>query len=330
MAVVLNSPWRVAGRSDWLLSVLSVRSMDGQEHRYFLPLAIAWEGRETAIQVSADWSVAKVRQRESERWLTLPILRSLGLIETMRAGPCAFRRRDARVSADPEFDRLFDHGIEPVQRLSVEQSNTGVIFGEALFLKAYRRLRTGLAPEIEMSAYLTEADSGTLQRSPALPMLDEGDAAVAVMSLFEFRRNQGDGWTYTLNHLERFASIAQDPEQRPSAHELYVNQMQTLGRRVGELHAVLARRTENPLSTRAGRSPPISTHGAANSNAKRMRPWRCSRITPRRCLNLCGHGSPRRSRAVQRSPIFSALRKLSIAGLVKTRFHGDLASVRSC
>ena len=49
------------------------------------------------------------------------------------------------------------------------------------------------------------------------------------MLLFEFRRNQGDGWTYTLNHLERFASIAHDPEQRPSAHELYVNQMQMLG-----------------------------------------------------------------------------------------------------
>ena len=62
VVVVLNSPWRVAGRGDWLLSILSVRSMDGQEHRYFLPLAIAWEGRESTIQVSADSSVAKVRQ----------------------------------------------------------------------------------------------------------------------------------------------------------------------------------------------------------------------------------------------------------------------------
>ena len=329
VAVVLNSPWRMAGRGDWLLSVLSVRSLDGQEHRYFLPLAIAWEGRETAIQVSADWSVAKVRQHARVGALVDAFADPafcLGLIETMRTrGRVPFGAATLEFQPTLEFDRLFDQGIEPVQRLSVEQSNTGVIFGEALFLKAYRRLRTGLAPEIEMSAYLTEAG---FRDSPALAgvvMLDEGDAAVAVMSLFEFRRNQGDGWTYTLNHLERFASIAHDPEQRPSAHELYVNQMQTLGRRVGELHAVLARRTENA----AFNPEPVET---ADLDA-----WSrdLEREADATLAMLESHAAtlpePLRPRIAEAlasraaiADLLGSLRKLSIAGLVKTRFHGDL------
>ena len=329
VAVVLNSPWRIAGRGDWLLSVLSVRSMDGQEHRYFLPLAIAWEGRETAIQVSADWSVAKVRQHARVGALVDAFADPafcLGLIETMRArGRVPFGAATLEFQPTPKFDRLFDQGIEPVQRLSVEQSNTGVIFGEALFLKAYRRLRSGLAPEIEMSAYLTEAG---FRDSPALAgvvMLDEGDAAVAVMSLFEFRRNQGDGWTYTLNHLERFASIAHDPEQRPSAHELYVNQVQTLGRRVGELHAVLARETENA----AFNPEPVD---AADLDAWSRDLEREADATLAMLENHAASSPeplwPRIAEALASraaiADLLGSLRKLSIAGLVKTRFHGDL------
>ena len=328
-AVVLRLPWRVAGRGDWLLSVLSVRSTDGQEHRYFLPLVIAWEGGETAIQVSSDWSVAKVREHARVGALVDAFADPafcLALIEAMRArGRVPFGNAQLELRPTREFDRLFDQGIEPVQHLFGDQSNTGVIFGEALFLKAYRRLRTGLAPEIEMSAYLTEAG---FRDSPALAgvvMLDDGDDAIAVMSLFEFRRNQGDGWNYTLNHLERFASIAHDPEQRPSAHQLYVNQMKTLGHCVGELHTVLARQTEdqafNPEPIEAAdlegwcreleREADATLRMLGDQAAKLPEP-----LQPRIAEALA-------SRAAI-ADLVGSLRRLSMAGLVKTRFHGDL------
>jgi trehalose synthase-fused probable maltokinase len=40
--------------------------------------------------------------------------------------------------------------------LGADQSNTGVVIGEGLLLKAYRRLQPGLNPDLEMTAFLSE------------------------------------------------------------------------------------------------------------------------------------------------------------------------------
>jgi maltose alpha-D-glucosyltransferase/alpha-amylase len=56
--------------------------------------------------------------------------------------------------------------------------------------------------------------------------------------------HQGDVWSYALNHLERFATTifsAQSGVATDSPHALFTAQMHTLGRRVGQLHCVLAR-----------------------------------------------------------------------------------------
>ena len=43
----------------------------------------------------------------------------------------------------------------------LEQSNTGVFFGNKLFLKGYRRLQPGVNPEVEVGRFLTEASPFT-------------------------------------------------------------------------------------------------------------------------------------------------------------------------
>ena len=40
--------------------------------------------------------------------------------------------------------------------LGADQSNTSVVLGEAVLLKAFRRLQPGLNPELELGAYLSE------------------------------------------------------------------------------------------------------------------------------------------------------------------------------
>ena len=44
----------------------------------------------------------------------------------------------------------------PERPLGADQSNTSVVVGERIVLKAYRRLETGLNPELELVAFLTE------------------------------------------------------------------------------------------------------------------------------------------------------------------------------
>ena len=54
----------------------------------------------------------------------------------------------------------------PERPLGADQSNTSVVIGERVLLKAYRRLETGLNPELELVAFLTEVAG-----FPAIPPL---------------------------------------------------------------------------------------------------------------------------------------------------------------
>ena len=69
-----------------------------------------------------------------------------------------------------------------------------------------------------------------------------------LVGLFAYVRNQGDGWDYTLNHLDRYATelLADAGKRSEEPHTLFLAQMRTLGLRVGEMHATLARSTSNP------------------------------------------------------------------------------------
>ena len=71
---------------------------------------------------------------------------------------CADQRR--------RFEDLAPGGVGAERDLGADQSNTSVVLGEQLLLKAYRRLQPGLNPDLEMTAFLSE-EAGF----PAVPRL---------------------------------------------------------------------------------------------------------------------------------------------------------------
>ena len=87
-------------------------------------------------------------------------------------------------------------------------------------------------------------------RSRRLPgsVAHVGEEPTVLAALFAYVRHQGDVWTYALNHLERYAAgmFSQDAASAQEPHALFTTQMQTLGRRIGELHHVLASATADP------------------------------------------------------------------------------------
>jgi maltose alpha-D-glucosyltransferase/alpha-amylase len=95
------------------------------------------------------------------------------------------------------------------RRLRVEQSNTSVVLDDRLILKLYRLLEPGENPDLEVSAFLTDAgfaDTPAVAGSMTwLP--DDGEPAAAAM-LQAFVPSTGDAWGTVLDALASDPSSA--------------------------------------------------------------------------------------------------------------------------
>ena len=115
----------------------------------------------------------------------------------------------------------------------------------------FRRVTNGPHPEAEMGRYLTEQG---FANTPALlgeVVRVEPDGTRHALAIAQsFIRNQGDAWTWTLDLLMRGLSDLAGGDEAAAAdaerHEDYDGIATLLGRRLGEMHAVLARPTDNP------------------------------------------------------------------------------------
>src|SRR5690606_23132944 len=75
----------------------------------------------------------------------------------------------------------------------------------------------------------------------------EGPTTLALLQ--GYVENQGDGWSYTQDYLQRFLEVwrvAQPPADAAEMHGAYLPLMETLGQRTAELHKALATRTGDP------------------------------------------------------------------------------------
>ena len=154
--------------------------------------------------------------------------------------------------------------------LKAEQSNTSVAYGDRVLLKMYRRLETGINPDLEIGRMLTAMN---FPHSPplagSLEYVRANNETVTVAILQGFVHNQGDAWNYTLEAFDQYVVRCQ--VQTPgSAHELtfagsileaaqgdiplvarecigpYLDSVSLLGQRTAELHAALATVQDNP------------------------------------------------------------------------------------
>ena len=120
------------------------------------------------------------------------------------------------------------------RRLTVEQSNTSVVLGDRLILKVYRLIEPGINPDLEVSAFLTEAGfrdtpavAGGLEYHP-----DAGSPSAAAM-LQSFVPSAGDAWEAMLE------ALARDPAGATSMAA-------TIGELTARMHAALASRPADP------------------------------------------------------------------------------------
>jgi len=247
--------WETQGRT-WMLALLDIEG-PSEPAEYFVPLTLAWEDREEErAKALAPVTIAKIRQQANvgviadafaDEFFCRAVLEAIGASHDISVGSGTLHFKASR-----HFEEIAGENPAalPVGRPAAQSSNTIVTLGESLFLKGYRRLRRGVNPEIEVGRYLTEV-AGFRNCAPLAGTLEYVDAKgelTALAIVQGYVSNQGDGWSYTLDTLDRFLEQTRTATEPPpkDAHGAYMSLVHTLGTRTGELHCALAARTSDP------------------------------------------------------------------------------------
>ncbi len=185
----------------------------------------------------------------------------IALIERNRGGKN--HSSEFAAHATGAFREMYGTGDLPEPRmLKAEQSNTSIMFGDRFILKMFRKLESGLNPDIEVGRFLTE--TAHFPHTPPLAgWIDYkvGRSERRNLAILQgFVPNQGDAWQFTLAELQRYfehaatrtehpalpdkhiIELSDQTEADPLATEMigaYLDAARMIGRRVAELHLAL-------------------------------------------------------------------------------------------
>ena len=124
-------------------------------------------------------------------------------------------------------------GTVDVRPVGVEQSNSSVVFGEALILKAFRRVEPGVNPELELLRFLSEREFPHI--APIAGWYEfEGrliDATLGILQ--EYLAGARDGWELALDEMAT----------RPDG---FLDRLRALGEVTGALHSCLGSDKSEP------------------------------------------------------------------------------------
>jgi trehalose synthase-fused probable maltokinase len=154
------------------------------------------------------------------------------LVQLMRADN-TLSMEDGRVEFRPVDLSGFGADLSEPRAIGVEQSNSSIVFGDELILKAYRRLEAGVNPELELLRFLTVRSFPNIA-SLAGWYAYSGRVLEATLGILqEFVPDAVDGWELAL------AELGRDPDA-------FLGRLRRLGEVTGELHSVLASDSSDP------------------------------------------------------------------------------------
>ena len=231
---------------DLILTEVAVE-LDSGTSIYALPLGIAWEGEQQG-PFAPNLALARARRQRNVGLLTdgfaiceFPpaIIRAFAEGREIESG-------DGKLVFEPEkgFDLAEDAAPE---WLAAEQSNSTLVLGERAVVKLLRRLQPGIHPEAEVTRHLcglgydnVPAFLGEARR------VDADGTSYTLMLAQGFVRNQGDGWRWTLDAIERAAMDTRELPEDGNPVPFYEHFAGRLGTRLAEMHELLARPSDDP------------------------------------------------------------------------------------
>jgi maltose alpha-D-glucosyltransferase/alpha-amylase len=234
-----NRPW---------LAFFEATTERGATTRYVLPMQIEWVRFDRERYNPRAFAAVRQGAREgtlldvaTDQIFIALLLRNLR--ETLTVDENGLRlefRPTSKFSYEPVKPP------EHVRAVETEQSNSTALIDNQYVVKIYRKLESGINPEIEVGRFLTEVAG--FANTPALlgsVELVEGNNTSAIAIVHAFVANQGDAWTVTSAYLDRFVEeqrlLAASEHPDESEEQVpYLRYMSQTGRRVAEMHVALA------------------------------------------------------------------------------------------
>ncbi|MFN3890806.1 MAG: maltose alpha-D-glucosyltransferase [Beijerinckiaceae bacterium] len=263
----------------YILTQLCVVPKFGGPQTYFTPLALNETEEDESV---LPYAVARVRRGAR-----------VGLLYDADADPhvgatLAANMKIGAVIPAKDGGSLRFHGSSALANIAVEeldsarlggdQSNSTLLIGEEAVLKIYRRAQSGANPELEMNRHLTEVAhfDGTPAYLGSLTHVDAEGVSTPLAILQRYVRNQGDGWTRTLDafRLALEELVTPPPEQEPTVEEAFaafLPRARALGRRTGEMHRALAAPSTDPNFAPEPITPDDLAKAAADMRAQATR-----------------------------------------------------------
>lgn len=252
----------VALKEKWYVLVIRIEYADSEHDLYLLP--VASRSAQTGVNAIADVSGTAFYDALPDDDFRTALLDAIGCDQVFdgRTGRLITSRTNA-------YERQCGQWVPELgSKVSrAEQSNTSIIYGDQYILKLFRKLESGVNPDIEIGKFLTEHN---FSHTPTVLgelryETHDGDTMYAGI-LQAFVANEGDAWKYTLDELSCFFDRALREKSLPpalTAHPFellleevsalerqmigeYLESAHLLGTRTAEMHCALASGTENP------------------------------------------------------------------------------------
>ena len=264
-----------ARSSDHCLVVLGVELEDGTRESYVMPLRfVLTDGATPDVSSShvADVEIQVSPDTQPMRGLLLDASGSRPFAEALLrllVERQSLAGEHGTLSGEP-FLPLATEGasLEP-RFLTLEQSNSTILYGSSLLLKLLRKLEPGPNVELEIGRFLTKASPRPRVPEPVgMLQLRSGSGTTTVAVVSEYIENRGSAWSVALESLFTFfervltgeaslpvvalpgASYAECEEAVPDAllrlASPHFTLVRLLAERTAELHRALGGKTQEP------------------------------------------------------------------------------------
>ena len=316
-----------SAQSDFVLADVEV-STAGERETYSMPLAISWDDAPIS-QTEDDLALARVRRRSRTGFLTDAFANS-GFLRQL----VCWLQENARIpliggelifAAEPqtEIPQLADTQFEGLDR---DFSNSLVSAGRHLMIKLFRVPESGTHPAPEVIRYLAARGFSAVPSLLGTVIRQRSNGEESLVATFQrYVQNQGDAFAWTIDFLKRLVA-EHDPTEPERADEFsgYENFAARLGQRLGEMHGILGRGTDDShFAPEAVTGADINEWIAA---AERQLSTIYAVTAPASDHSDESYAELASVIAAGREPLPEMVRSIfrGCEGLPKTRIHGDL------